>query len=185
MTDGQNGIYFMMERTINSDDMDILCHWDSSISVDIKLYHCTGWTESTDLVYNFGLFEAPKNAFMSGDTLIHSWTLVQDLVQSEHGFFDASENTEHKILFVGAGPVGGRFRMVVFNWDDTTKQALGEGDIIKKFNDNDFGGYVDVATITYFTESSPSMNSSSNCNVSISGSFALGLLALITFRKKQ
>ena len=72
--------------------------------------------------------------------------------------------------------------MLVFNWNDTTKKALVEGDIIKKFNDKDWGGYVDVATITYFTESS---SSSSNCNVSISGSFALGLLALITFRKKQ
>ena len=197
--DGSNGIYFMMELTLASEDSDALCHWNNTegvktimssdmelevenppldnnvgfyfvntnfradspeivskdgqitvsvdvgmVSVDMKLYHCTGWTTYPQVVCDLGVFRAPANAFVGAS---NDFFMVRELVQCENGIL---EDLEHDLLFVGAGPIGGRFKMTVFDWDETTQPNLTNQNIIATFNDSDLGGYVDVATAVLF-----------------------------------
>ncbi|MBQ7561556.1 MAG: hypothetical protein IJS99_06960 [Synergistaceae bacterium] len=182
--DGGNGFYYVksaVNRTpvsidkINS-SVDI-----GMVSVDIKLYHCTGWVKSPDLVCDLGLFDAPANAYegASGD-----FFMVRELLQSEHGFL---EDSEHELFFVGAGPVGGRFAMRVFEWDDTIRKNLTLENLVKTFKDDDLGGYVDVTTAVFFEENYPLYYiSSSGCNSGIFGILALtGLILLAKKRRKR
>lgn len=159
-SDGHDGIYFMMEIFVGSDDWDALCHWNKSqgikyiqqstmelevedppmdgnngfyyvesridwktsadktkveagsLETGMRLYHCAGWNVSLDLVAHLGSFDVPASAYanLSGDVLSRQLQ-VSEQVQNEHGFL---EDDEHELLFVGAGPVGGRMTLHAF-----------------------------------------------------------------------
>ena len=236
-TDGKDGIYFMMEMLVGSDDMDTLYHWNPSnntrivissqmelevetppldgnvgfyfveattitpdshdqdtpvkfgmVSVDMKLQHCTGWeaAENVKTVSNLGTFVVPQSSFydVSGDIITNYRTLL-DYVESEHGFL---QDTEHEMLFVNAGPVGGNSNLKVFTWNTTTQKDLSSTNIIKEFTDKDLGGDASIATALFFSESNGSVGGSGggcNTGVEIFGLIGLGLTALITYRNKR
>ena len=136
------------------------------------------WVNSPDLVCKLGVFEAPANAFVGAS---NDFAMVSELLQSEHGFM---EDLEHEKLFIGAGPIGGKFKMTVFDWNETTQPNLTNNDIIAAFTDNDLGGYVDVATAVFFEENGGDGGSSGGCNSGMIGIIALGLAGLIAHRKK-
>ena len=118
------------------------------------------------------------------------YMLVKERVQSEHGFL---EDLEHKMMFVGAGPVGGNMTLNAFTWNDTTKKALSEQNIIKSFTNEDLGGYADIATALFFDESDednsnkPGFNLESprGCNFGMFGVIGLALTALISLRNRK
>ncbi|MBR0232990.1 MAG: hypothetical protein IJQ47_02990, partial [Synergistaceae bacterium] len=236
-TDGKDGIYFMMEMLVGSDDMDTLYHWNPSnntrivissqmelevetppldgnvgfyfveattitpdshdqdtpvkfgmVSVDMKLQHCTGWeaAENVKTVSNLGTFVVPQSSFydVSGDIITNYRTLL-DYVESEHGFL---QDTEHEMLFVNAGPVGGNSNLKVFTWNTTTQKDLSSTNIIKEFTDKDLGGDASIATALFFSESNGSVGGSGggcNTGVEIFGLIGLGLTALIAYRNKR
>ena len=86
-TDGKDGIYFMMEIAILSDDNDSLCHWNSSEGVNrvldsamelevenppldgnngfyfVETTLSTQWKTSPDLVCDLGMFDVPLSAY--------------------------------------------------------------------------------------------------------------------------
>ena len=227
-TDGRDGIYYMMEIYIGSDDMDALCHWNNAegrkimqasfmemevenppldgnngfyyvqtdiyrtakgqgaqsidvgmVGVNMKLYHCIDWNTSIDLVYNLGSFDVPASAYAktSGDYL-----LVRENIQSEHGFL---EDSEHEILFVGAGPIGGNMTLTAFRWNATTKPRLSSQHLIRSFTNKDLGGYAEIATAVFFEENMlRGVGSSGGCNGGMFGLISLALSAVFIFRKK-
>ena len=66
------------------------------VSIDLKLYHCTGWKEEPYLVADLGIFEAPENAFRDvNNTITRDYFMVTELIQSEHGVL---EDPEHELL---------------------------------------------------------------------------------------
>ncbi len=95
------------------------------------------------------------------------------------------EDPEHELLFVGAGPIGGKFKLTVFKWDDETRQALTKDHIVKTFTDKDLGGYADIATAVFFTESFSFGGSSGGCNTGVLGMLAVGLCGLFALKNKK
>lgn len=75
----------------------------------------------------------------------------------------------------------------VFTWNATTRQNLSSANIFKEFTNKDLGGYADVATALFFSESYGSLgDSGGGCNTGAEmfGLIGLGLTALMTYRRK-
>ena len=184
-SDGNNGFYFVeteLRTAIKTSD-DLKNMQPGMVSTDMKLYHCTGST--TSLVCDLGVFRVPDSSFVnaSGDK-VTDFVSIKELIQSEHGFL---EDTEHEMLFAGAGPIGGDMNLKVFTWNATTKQNLSSANIIKEFTNKDLGGYADVATALFFSESQGSLGDSGggcNAGAEMFGLIGLGLTALMTYRRK-
>ena len=66
-------------------------------------------------------------------------------------------DSEYDLLLAGAGPVGGKFKLTVFNYSNKDTRALTSADIIEPvFTDEDMGGYADLAGAQKFTDGSTS-----------------------------
>ena len=90
----------------------------------------TGSTPVCDL----GSFVAPPSTFMPDPE--DPQAIPAEKFQNEFALVEIPEQNQ---LFVGAEPVGGKFRLTVLDW--TKKAALESGDnVIITYDDNDMGG---------------------------------------------
>ena len=192
-SDGSDGIYFMMERFIGSDDLDALMHWNPSENEKEIAFSTTELEiENPPSDGNVGFYYVASDLIGSKDMYIstHLYHCIDWKTSIDHvcsmGSFDVPksalsgdynstreliqnesgffEDTQHSLFFVGAGPIGGGQTLNVFTWNATTKAKLVHPNhLVKNFTDKDLGGYASVATMVYFTETS------SNGGVSSSG----------------
>lgn len=180
--DGNNGFYYVTADIYDTPKRQGAQSVDvGMLGVNMRLYHCIDWNTSHDLVNDLGSFDVPASAYekTSGDFL-----LVREQVQNEHGFL---EDSEHNLLFVGAGPIGGNMVLKAFTWNASTKPRLTSQHLVKSFTDKDLGGYAEIVTAVFFDEGSNLYgisSSSSGCNGGMFGVISLALSAIFIFRKK-
>ncbi len=180
--DGNNGFYYVTADIYDTPKRQGAQSVDvGMLGVNMRLYHCIDWNTSHDLVNDLGSFDVPASAYekTSGDFL-----LVREQVQNEHGFL---EDSEHNLLFVGAGPIGGNMALKAFTWNASTKPRLTSQHLVKSFTDKDLGGYAEIVTAVFFDEGSNLYgisSSSSGCNGGMFGVISLALSAIFIFRKK-
>ncbi len=128
--DGNGGFYFV-QNSVMPQNVDVST---KTCQTKATFYHCAGIT-SGDVkeVRELGIFGFPPSTFdnISGDK-----ALAIEHLQNEHGFLEVKE---HNTFFVGAGPIGGRMKLLAFNWTDTTKKNFTSTDIVAEFTNEDLG----------------------------------------------
>ena len=138
----------------------------------------TGSTRVCDL----GSFLAPPSTFIKNPK--DPQAIPAEQFQNE---FALVVDEDHNQLFVGAGPVGGKFRLTVLDW--TKKAALESGDnIIITFDDEEMGGSANIAGMIKFTERQITggvRNSSSGCDSGLGLLAFAGLAVIISSRKTR
>ena len=182
-SDGKDGIYFIMEMYISpliSDDTDALCHWDArngegliSLALLTELE-----VEDPPLDGNGGFY------FVQNSVMPKSVDVSTKTGQTKATFYHCAEVKEHNTFFVGAGPIGGRMKLLAFNWTDTTKKNLTSSDIVAEFTNEDLGGYAEISTAVAFTDPSSNGGSSSGCDTGMMSIIALSLVGLLHVRGK-
>ena len=133
----------------------------------------TGSTPVCDL----GSFVAPPSTFMPDPE--DPQAIPAEKFQNEFALVEIPEQNQ---LFVGAEPVGGKFRLTVLDW--TKKAALESGDnIIITYDDNDMGGNANIGGMVKFEEAGV-RSSSSGCDSGF-GLFAFAVIGAAIFSRKR
>ncbi len=164
--DDENGFYFV-------DVKPVIDNTEESGDTTFTLIHCykddsVGWT--TEAVQDLGTFAVPKSIFIENPD--DKTEIPAERLQSEHGFYLDPED-DYDVLFVGAGPVDGDFRLTVMDWSDNTDLER-----LVTYSAADMGGYSEIAGMVKFTETSRSSHhSSSGCNAGFGG--LLGLMLML------
>lgn len=170
--DGNNGFYFVNVDLTSTDAKTLIS--------TMTLLHArtTGSTRVCDL----GSFLAPPSTFIKNPK--DPQAIPAEQFQNE---FALVVDEDHNQLFVGAGPVGGKFRLTVLDW--TKKAALESGDnIIITFDDEEMGGSANIAGMIKFTERQITggvRNSSSGCDSGLGLLAFAGLAVIISSRKTR
>ena len=145
--DGNDGFYFVNVDLTSTDAKTLIS--------TMTLIH--GTPSGSTTVCDLGSFVAPPSTFIPNPN--DPEALPEEAVQNE---FALVEIPEHNQLFVGAGPVGGKFRLTVFDW--TKKAKLESGDnVIATFYDEDMGGSANIGGMIEFSGKVDG-GSSSGCN---------------------
>lgn len=165
--DGNGGFYFV--------NVDLTSPDANTLISTMTLFHArpTGSTPVCDL----GSFVAPPSTFIKDPK--DPQAIPAEKFQNEFALVEISEQNQ---LFVGAGPVGGKFRLTVFDW--TKKAALESGDnVIITYNDEDMGGNANIGGMVKFTEAHGG-GSSSGCDTGIGVLCAVCLACFMASRRK-
>ena len=133
----------------------------------------TGSTPVCDL----GSFVAPPSTFFKNPK--DPQAIPAEQFQNEFALLEVPEQNQ---LFVGAGPVGGKFRLTVLDW--TKKAALESGDnVIITFDDEDMGGNANIGGMVKFAEQHNS-GSSSGCDAGLGILCVIGLAYFMTSKRE-
>ena len=133
----------------------------ANASADINETEKTGTTTMTlhyckegeaNFVADLGSFDVPPSTFKTNTA--DPYATPKEKLQDE---FILLSDSEYDLLLAGAGPVGGKFKLTVFNYSNKDTRALTSADIIEPvFTDEDMGGYADLAGAQKFTDGSTS-----------------------------
>ncbi len=135
--DGHGGFYFV--------NVDVTSPDASTLLSTMTLMH--GSPTGSVRVCDLGSFYAPPSTFIPDPKDPQASPI--EALQNEYALV---VDEEHNQLFVGAGPVGGKFKMTVLDW--TKKAYLESGDnVIIDFADDEMGGNANLGGMLKFTES--------------------------------
>ena len=163
-------------------------------SADINETEKTGTTTMTlhyckegvaSFVADLGTFAVPPSTFKTNTA--DPYATPKEKLQDE---FILLTDDEYDVMFAGAGPVGGNFKLTVFNYTSKDEKPLTSADIIEPvFTDEDMGGYADLAGAQKFTDGSSSTGgsvggSSGGCDAGF-GLSAAGLALLFAVKSKR
>ena len=168
--DGNNGFYFV--------NVDLMSPDANTLISTMTLMH--GRTTGATSVYKLGEFLAPPSTFLPNPK--DPQAIPAEQFQNE---FALVEVPDHNQLFVGAGPVGGKFKLTVFDW--TKKAVLESGDnVIITYNDDDMGGNANIGGMVQFTEGSggDGVGSKGGCDSGF-GIVAIAGLAAVIFSRRR
>jgi len=192
------GIYYSMESVNQSirDEKDAVYYWDGEMGSRSRLV----WSSDNELeienppldgnngfyFVNVDLMSPDANTLISTMTLMHGRTTDPQAISAEQfqNEFALVEVPEHDQLFVGAGPVGGKFRLTVLDW--TQKAALESGDnVIVTYDDEDMGGNANIGGMVQFTEARRvGGGSSGGCGMGF-GLWAIGIIGAVIFSRRR
>ena len=171
--DGKNGFYFVNVSTDLTDK-------SKEGKVNISLLHCQ--ESEASIVCDLGTFDIPASRFNAKD---ETGTVLtpQEALENEYGFL---EDEEHDVLFVGGGPLGGKYKLTVLKWTSETRENLDSSHILTTFSDEELGGSANIAGAVAFDDTVNGTNSSSSsgCNVGLKAVFALLCLVIFVAKKK-
>ena len=167
--DGKDGFYFVNADLISTDARTIIS--------TMTLMH--GTPRGSTVVCDLGSFVAPPSTFIPDPKEPNSTPLEN--VQNEFALVEIPEQNQ---LFAGAGVVGGKFRLTVFDW--TQKAALESGDnVIVAYDDKDMGGNANIGGMVQFTEARRvGGGSSGGCEMGF-GLWAIGIIGAVIFSRKR
>ena len=164
--DGQGGFYFV--------NVDLTSPDANTLISTMSLMHAR--TTGSTFVCDLGSFLAPPSTFFKDPK--DPQAVPAEKFQNEYALVEVPEQNQ---LFVGAGPVGGKFRLTVLDW--TKKAALESGDnIIITFNDEDMGGNANIGGMLKFEERGRS-SSSSGCDSGLGILCIMGLSCFIISKR--
>ncbi|MBQ7559169.1 MAG: hypothetical protein IJT20_02870 [Synergistaceae bacterium] len=173
--DTSNGFYFVSA----SADINASANPPTGTTT-MTMHYCVNGTATT--VTGLGTFNVPPSTFKQNPA--DPYATPQEILQNE--FILLSDN-EYDLLFAGAGPVGGNFKLTVFNYSNKDARPLTASDIIQPiFTDKDMGGYADMAGAQKFTDATNSSvigSSGGGCDSGF-GILSAGLLLILALKKK-
>lgn len=169
---GNNGFYFV---NVSAD----LNEEEKKGTVTLSLLHCQG--SPATIVCDLGSFDVPASRFRAVDETGKAIS-ADEALENEYGYL---EDTDHSVLFVGGGPLGGKYKLTALEWTDGTRKNLTSDNIKTTFIDEDLGGVANIAGAVAFTEGGGSSSSSSGCDAGFSGAALLALAGLFLLRKRE